>query len=134
MSPARLPDDSQLTSLPTSKDELCRRLILSLDLQSNLDDATAAVLRYLRLGHPFVELVDILALAIAREDLDFHAMQVLEAGVQQCREWSGGRETEQIMVAVVRQLAAFCPTPRAAHHIATTALRLDRGDKMYEES
>jgi hypothetical protein len=59
--------------------------------------------------------------------LDFHAMQVLEAGVRQCGEWGSGPECEQIMIGVVRQLAAFCPTPRAGHRIAITALRLDRG-------
>jgi hypothetical protein len=58
-------------------------------------------------------------------------MQVLEAGVRQCRERGAGPECEEIMVGVARQLAAFCPTPRAGHRIATTALRLDRGDKMY---
>jgi hypothetical protein len=36
------------------------------------------------------------------------------------------------MVGVVRQLAAFCPTPRAGHQTATIAVRLDRGEKMYE--
>ena len=132
--PARLPDDPRrLAALPTDADELRARLLTMLDQQSNLDEATLTVARYLRLGHPLALLIDTLALAIAREDLDFHALQVLEAAGQQCREWNGGPECEPILIGVVRQLAAICPTPRAAHRTALTALRLDRGDRMYEE-
>jgi hypothetical protein len=132
--PARLPDDPRrLAALPEEAGELRERLLATLDQQSNLDGAALAVARYLRLGHPLAALIDTLALAIAREDLDFHALQVLEAGVQQCREWNGGPECEPILIGVVRQLAAVCPTPRAAHRTAVTALRLDRGDRMYEE-
>ncbi len=130
--PARLPDlaESQ-TALPTQGDALLARLVGSLDQQSNVDEVALLTARYLRLGHPLADLVDTLAFAIAREDLDFHAMQVLEAGVRQCGEWGTSPEREAIMIGVVRQLAAFCPTPRAGHRIAMTALRLDRGDRMY---
>jgi hypothetical protein len=132
--PARLLDDPRkLADLPSEPGELRQLLLATLDVQSNLDEAALTVARFLRLGHPLAELVDTLALAITREDLDFHALQVLEAGVQQCREWNSSPEIEQIMIGVVRQLAAVCPTPRAAHRIAATALRLDRGDHMYEE-
>ncbi len=132
--PARLPDDPRrLAALPEGAGELRERLLATLDLQSNLDEAALTVARYLRLGHPLPVLIDTLALAIAREDLDSHALQVLEAGVQQCREWNGGPECEPILIGVVRQLAAVCPAPRAAHRTAVTALHLDRGDRMYEE-
>jgi nitrite reductase/ring-hydroxylating ferredoxin subunit len=130
--PARLPDDAgAFAAVPSESDALLARLTAALDQQSNVDEAALITARYLRLGHLLSDLVDTLALATAREDLDFHAMQVLEAGVRQCAEWGAGPECEQIMVGVVRQLAAFCPTPRAGHRIATTALRLDRGDRMY---
>jgi len=132
--PARLRDDDRtMHALPSAAPQLRQRVLDLLDRQSNTDEAALVVARYLRLGHEFTGLVDTLSLATAREDLDFHALQVLEAAVQQCREWGEGPEIEQIMVGVARQLAAFCPTPRAAHHTAVTAMRLDRGDKMYEE-
>jgi hypothetical protein len=130
--PARLPDQAQVQSaLAAESDALLQRLLAALDQQSNVDEAALLTARYLRLGHPLSDLVDRLAFAIAREDLDFHAMQVLEAGVRQCAEWGTGPECEEIMIGVVRQLAAFCPTPRAGYRVATTALRLDRGDRMY---
>ena len=37
------------------------------------------------------------------------------------------------MVGVVRGLAAQCPTRRAGQQTATIALRLHRGDAVYEE-
>jgi nitrite reductase/ring-hydroxylating ferredoxin subunit len=130
--PARLPDDAGTqAALPAGSDALLERLLARLDQQSNVDEAALIAVRYLSQGHPLSGLVDTLALATAREDLDFHAMQVLEAGVRQCAEWGSGPECQQIMIGVVRQLAAFCPTPRAGHRIAITALRLDRGDRMY---
>lgn len=132
--PARLPDSPKiLDALPTGADELRELFLTKLDAQSNVDEAAAVALRYLRLGHPLDDLFDTLAFAIAREDLDFHAMQVLEAGIRQCDEWQDGPHVEQIFVGIVRQLAAVCPTPRAAHRLATTALRLERGDRMYED-
>jgi hypothetical protein len=130
--PARLPDDGVAQSaLPDKREVLLERLLTALDQQSNVDEAALITVRFLRTGHPLPALVDTLAMATAREDLDFHAMQVLEAGVRQCGEWGSGPECEQIMIGVVRQLAAFSPTPRAGHRIAITALRLDRGDRMY---
>ena len=69
-----------------------------------------------------------------REDLDFHTLQVLEAGYQQARAWEGQPEAEHLMVAVVRDLAAFCPTRRAGLRTAQTALRLERGEKIYAEA
>ncbi|HLJ11656.1 MAG TPA: hypothetical protein VKU82_10720, partial [Planctomycetaceae bacterium] len=133
--PARFAGDPRkLGALPTDIEGLRHGLLSCLDQQSNVDEAALIVARWLRVGQPYSELVDLLAHATVREDLDFHALQVLEAAVRQCRDWGPGRECELIMIAVVRQLAAFCPTPRAAHRIATTALRLERGDKMYEET
>jgi nitrite reductase/ring-hydroxylating ferredoxin subunit len=128
----RLPDESSLAELPRGAKELRTRLLETLNRQADVDGATRLVLRHLRLGLPAEELFDVLAFATAREDFDFHAMQVLEAGVQQFREWGGGPEGEQVLVGVVRQLAAFCPTPRAGLQTATIAVRLDRGEKMYE--
>ena len=128
---ARLPE--KLDHLPRESAALREQLLATLDRQAAVDEAAALVVRYLRLGHPPGELFDTLARATVREDLDFHALQALEAGVRQYQEWAGQPEGEQILVAVVRQLAAFCPTPRADHQTAMIALRLDRGDRMYEE-
>ena len=83
---------------------------------------------------PFAPLIDMLTFATVREDLDFHSLQVLEAGVNQCRAWqpAGGSQCEHILVGVARNLAAHCPTRRAGQQTAIIAERLHRGEKMFE--
>ena len=132
---ARLPDAAEnLDDLPSGADALQQRLLSLLDTQASVTETALTVARYLRLGHPVDGLIDTLTLATVREDFDFHAVQVLEAGVRQYFEWDGKPEGEHILIGVVRQLAAFCPTPRAGHQTATIASRLERGDKIYEEA
>ena len=131
--PARLPEASKVDSLPRDADELCRLLLETLDRHADYEEPTALVARYVRLGHPLPKLIDALTLATVREDLDFHALQVLEAAVRQMEGGCDEARCEHLFVGVVRQLSAFCPTPRAGHHIATIAKRLQRGEKMYEE-
>jgi nitrite reductase/ring-hydroxylating ferredoxin subunit len=131
--PARLPGGRGFGTLPESPTELRELLRKQLDRRGELESCAAIVARYLRLGHPFAALVDTLVFATVREDLDFHCLQVLEAGVRQCQLWAGRPEAEHILVGVVRNLAAHCPTPRAGQQTGTIALRLHRGDPLYEE-
>ncbi len=133
--PAPLPGERwALDELPAGADDLCRALLSALDRHEDPDAAGRIVARYLRAGHPADRLVDALALATVREDLDFHASQVLEAGVRQFGEWAGRPEAELILVGVARHLAAFCPTRRAGHQTASIARRLHRGEKIFEEA
>ena len=129
---ARLPGDDQLDQQPTDAGPIRDELLAALDRHADVETAAALVVRHLRLGYPLPDLIDALAFATSREDFDFHAMQVLEAAVQQSREWEDASRIEHLFVAVARQLAAFCPTPRAGHQIARIAMRLHRGEKMYE--
>jgi nitrite reductase/ring-hydroxylating ferredoxin subunit len=132
--PARLPGErSGLDALPSDRASLLAALLETLDQRSGLEPAAALVSRYLREGHPFEELIDTLVLATVREDLDFHTLQNLEAAVRLCGLWKDGPEAEHIMVGVVRGLAAHCPTRRAGQQTANIALRLHRGDALYEE-
>ena len=132
--PARLPGErTELDDLPADPKTLRDNLLAVMDQRAEVDAAARLVARYLRLGHPLPPLVDTLVFATVREDLDFHTMQVLEAGVNQCRHWQGRPEAECILIGVVRQLAAACPTRRSGLQTATIALRLHRGEKVYEE-
>ena len=98
-----------------------------------MDRAARIVARYVNLGHTIEPLIDTLTFATVREDLDFHALQVLEAGVQQYQQWRPSIEGQHILVGVVRQLAAVAPTRRANLQMATVALRLHRGERIYDE-
>lgn len=131
--PAALPG-ADLGMLPQERDELCRLLLASFDQRAEWDVPGKLVARYLRLGHPLNHLVDALMFATVREDLDFHTVQVLEAGVRQAEEWRGRPEAEHILIGVVRQLASFCPTRRAGLQTATIARRLHHHEKVFEEA
>jgi len=78
-------------------------------------------------------LVDRLAYATLREDLDFHTLQVLEAAATQLAARGNDRGAEQIMVGVVRNLAAHCPTQRAGYQTAVIARRLQHGEELFAE-
>jgi hypothetical protein len=133
--PARLPGErSTSRELPDSPADLTKALLTSLDQRANVERAADIVSRWMRLALPFAPLVDTLAFATVREDLDFHSLQVLEAAVNQCNAWSDGVEREHIMVGVVRNLAAHCPTRRAGQQTADIAQRLHRGEKVFEDA
>ncbi len=91
-------------------------------------------MQYLRLGHPRQGLYDTLVFATLREDLNFHWLQCVEAGIQQMEVWGQAREAEDILVGVVRNLAAACPTRRQQLEPSLVALRLHRGEVMHEEA
>ena len=128
---ARLP--GTLDDLPENADDLRETLLSLLDQRSEIDAAAAIVSRYVRLGHPIEPLIDTLTFAAVREDIDFHSLQVIEASARQCAAWGEGPEIEEILVGAVRNLAAHCPTRRAGQQTAQIALRLHRGDAIFEE-
>jgi hypothetical protein len=133
--PAHLPGEvAPLDHEPADAAVLLQRFLELLDQREQVEAAARAVARYLRLGHPVRPLFDTLARAAVREDADFHTLQMLEAGVRQYQEWQGGLEGEQILIATARFLAAHAPTQRAQLQTAEIALRLHRGESLYEES
>ena len=132
--PARLPGERDgLDALPEDHDELLELLLDTLDRRSTPGDADALTARYLRAGGSLERLIDTLAYATVREDLDFHSLQVLEAAVAQGRTWGDGPEREHLMIGVTRNLAAQCPTRRGGLSTALIARRLHRGQALYAE-
>jgi hypothetical protein len=78
-------------------------------------------------------LIATLAHALLREDAGFHACQMLEAGVRDCREWGNGDQGRHILIAVARYLAAHFPTQRTLLQTADIARRLMRGGELHRE-
>lgn len=107
---------------------LLSRLSALLDQVGNLATFSSHVAGYIRAGHELPPLINALTMLVLREDVDFHQLQILEAGAQQSLLWPGQPEAEHIMVGVTRALAAHCPTRRTSVHITRTALRLHRGE------
>ncbi|HEX4123987.1 MAG TPA: Rieske (2Fe-2S) protein [Tepidisphaeraceae bacterium] len=119
--------------LPDKEVDLRKHILELLDGKSGALAPAEAVNRFLSLGFSTNSLANTLAFATIREDLDFHTLQVLEAGTRQAENWPGKPEATHIFMGVIRDLAAFCPTPRAQLRTARTALKLHRGELMYEE-
>jgi nitrite reductase/ring-hydroxylating ferredoxin subunit len=129
---AQLPGETPLEKLPTAPDLLREEILFSLDQRKAWSEVPSLVVRYLRLGHPEPDLVDTLTLATVREDLDFHKLQVIEAGVTQAQLWlPGSIERELLYTAIARHLAAHCPTRRSSSQSVAVALRLHQGEEIY---
>ncbi|MBV9866966.1 MAG: Rieske 2Fe-2S domain-containing protein [Abitibacteriaceae bacterium] len=132
--PAPLPGArDQLDDEPTDAAELREKFLDALNSQQRVDAAARVVARYLNLGHPIEPLIATLARGVLREDADFHTYQMLEASVQQYNEWGSTPEGQHILIALARYMAAHSPTQRAQLQTAEIALRLHRGEALYED-
>jgi hypothetical protein len=132
--PARLPGegDDQLDDLPGDGAELRDAFLTALDRQGAVKTAGRLVARYLMLGHPVEPLTATLTRAVLREDAEFHTYQMLEAGLQQYRQWGESAAGRLILIAVARYIAAHSPTERAQLQTAMVARRLSRGEAIHE--
>ena len=131
--PAPLPGEggNQLDDLPVAAQDIHSALLDAFDRQHQIETAARLVARHLILGHSPEALIATLARALLREDAGFHAYQMLEAGVQQFREWGNGDQGRHILIAVSRYLAAHSPTERAALQTADIARRLMLGRELH---
>lgn len=121
------------STVEKSADELCDEFLALLDTQQGVDKAAELVASYLAHDFPLEPLVATLTRAVVREDAEFHTFQMLEGGVRQYEEWRGTPQGSNILIAVARYLAAHSPTQRAQLQTAQIALRLHRGETLYDE-
>ncbi len=105
------------------------------DAQGGVDRAGAIAYGWLRAGSDPRRLVAALGHALLAEDAGFHWFQIVEAAVRQHAAWpEGSEEGALILVGATRFLAAHTPTRRELPHVVRTAVRLRRGDDLFEES
>jgi nitrite reductase/ring-hydroxylating ferredoxin subunit len=136
--PTRLPAPSaaQITAV-TNPDELLDQLLGLLDRQQQVNEAAALVALYLQAGGDPGRLRATLGKALLREDAGFHPIQSLEAAYRQYELLKQAPGTEEaanhVLIAAVRYLAAHSPTARSANQTYQIALRLNRGEKVFEE-
>jgi nitrite reductase/ring-hydroxylating ferredoxin subunit len=133
--PARLPGegDDKLDDLPCDGRELRDAFLAALDRQGAVKTAGCIAARHVILGHPAEPLIATLARAVLREDSEFHTYQMLEAGVQQYRQWGESTAGRHVLIAVARYVAAHSPTERAQLQTAMVAHRLSLGQAVHEE-
>ena len=104
-----------------------------LDRQQQVGEMGTSVARYLAGGGDPAGLRTALGALLLREDRNFHTIQCLEAAFRQSELHAGTTEAAHILIAAARYLAAHAPTMRAQEQTYTIALRLHRGEKLYEE-
>lgn len=114
-------------------------LLELLDRQQQVNAAAQFVVDYLAGGGNKDALLNMLGHALLREDAEFHSFQMFEAAVREHDMWAAehGRFAEKakqtLILAATRYLAAHAPTAREMPHTARIAMRLQRGEKLFEE-
>lgn len=71
--------------------------------------------------------------ALLREDRDFHTIQDIEAAFRQYSILRGTAPASHVLVATARYLAAHAPTMRAQAQTFQIALKLNRGERAFEQ-
>ena len=126
--PARLPAPNGSVSPAT----LLAELPGLLNRQQQVDQAGEMVAHYLYHNGKPEKLLALLGKLLLREDRDFHTIQTVEAAFQQYELLRGSPQATHVLVAAARYLAAHAPTMRAQGQTFQIALRLSRGEKLFE--
>jgi len=134
--PTRLPLPKTEEIASANPDKLLEDLLLMLNQQQPVNEAANLVAVYLATGGDSTKLRATLGKALLREDAGFHPLQSLEACFRQYDLLKQNPATElaanHVLIAAVRYLAAHCPTARSANQTYQIALRLTRGEKVFE--
>ncbi|ADU32000.1 Rieske (2Fe-2S) protein [Evansella cellulosilytica] len=110
-----------------------------LNQQQQTDEAAKWVVNYLASGGDRMSLFNILGHSLLREDAEFHTFQVYEAAIMEHELWDeedtpfADDAKDTFIIAAARYLAAHAPTAREVSHTAKIAMRLHRGEKLFED-
>jgi nitrite reductase/ring-hydroxylating ferredoxin subunit len=113
-------------------EELLAEFPTLLNKQQQVNQAGTLVAQYLANGGRAANVIAMLGSTLLREDPDFHTIQTVETAVSQYQLLQGRPEANHALIAAARYLAAHAPTPRAQNQTYQIALRLHRGEKVYE--
>ena len=129
MPPQRLPY-AAASQIPAG--EQLDRLLELVDVRQQVEESAQAVSGYLAGDGATEELLATLGRMMLREDADFHSFQIVDAGFKQYGERWGTESGRHVLVGLSRFLAAHSPTPRAEGQTYQIALRLQRGEEIYQ--
>ena len=127
--PTRIPEPQPNGDQP---ERMLEQLLPQLDTQQQVNEAAELVARYLCEGGDERHLLAQLGQALLREDRDFHSIQAVEAAFSEYELLAGTPEATHVLIAAARYLAAHAPTPRAQGQTYQIALRLHRGEQLFE--
>jgi nitrite reductase/ring-hydroxylating ferredoxin subunit len=104
-----------------------------LDRQQQVEPARALVASFLAAGGAPGRLIAALGSALLREDRNFHTIQCVEAASRQYELLEGTPDAGLPLLAAAGYLAAHSTTTRSQRQTFEIALRLHRGEKLYED-
>ena len=114
-------------------DALLEELLGGMDKQRQVTESARVVAGYLDGGALAEPLLATLGQAMLREDAGFHQFQMAEAALRQYQHREGSPQGRTALIGGVRFLAAHAPTVRSAGQTYHTALRLERGDHIFQD-
>ena len=129
MPPQRLPG-AAISDLPAP--EQLDRLLEMVNVRQQVEESAQAVSGYLASGCPSDDLLATLGHMMLREDADFHSFQIVDAAFKQFESRKGTESGRHVLIGLSRFLAAHSPTPRAEGQTYQIALRLQRGEELYQ--
>jgi len=113
--------------------ELIDAMPALLDRQQQVNPAGELVAEFLHSRGEPAAILAAIGHALLREDRDFHTIQNVEAAFRQYSTLAGSEAGTHLLVATARYLAAHSPTARAQGQTYQIALRLNRGERLFEE-
>ncbi len=103
------------------------------DTQQQVNAAAEVVAAHMNHSANAPAVIAMLGRLLLREDRDFHTIQALEAAVRQHSLQADDEQTARhFLIAASRYQAAHAPTMRAQGQTFNIALRLARGDHLFE--
>lgn len=108
------------------------QLLDGMNMQQLVEPSAKTVSDYISGGAEPEGIIASLAHAMLREESGFHNFQIVDAAIQQYEERRGTDGGRVVLVALGRFLAAHAPTSRAVHQTFNIALRLHRGEALYD--
>jgi nitrite reductase/ring-hydroxylating ferredoxin subunit len=130
---AKLPEPNGAHNGSSASDRLAELPTL-LDRQQQVNQAGTLVAEYLAADGAPEALLATLGSTLLREDRDFHTIQDVEAAVRQYSILKGTPAAAHVLIATTRYLAAHAPTVRAQAQTYQIALRLNRGEHVFDEN
>jgi nitrite reductase/ring-hydroxylating ferredoxin subunit len=115
------------------KASLLEQLLSLMDRQQQVNQAGELTAAFMLSGGDATTFEAALGHALLLEDRNFHTIQNVEAAFRQYSQVRGTDAGVHFLVATSRYQAAHSPTMRAQGQIYQIALKLHRGDRLFEE-
>ncbi|MGH8071771.1 MAG: Rieske (2Fe-2S) protein [Candidatus Entotheonellia bacterium] len=114
-------------------EEVRAEVLKRMNVQQQVEEVAQLVSSYLVGNADPRGIIVTLGHAMLREDAGFHAFQLVDAAFTQYQARRGTDAGRHVLIGMARYLAAHAPTPRAVGQTYHIALRLHRGEELYQE-